>query len=572
MGREGCREKMESFYAGCDVRSVLPPKKSQWFRAPSPLAKLSEAKKWLVLAQDMAAANPDDAEWAKQASQAQGAVAALRAQIRDEKAKAKPSGDSPLTVVGYCSEFCWEGVEKRDIECELAEVGNRGAEENVKAGIGSVMCYSPPYIYQTLEGPLCPLLEVLDGIRHDPRHTAFRLVQHESLAQRTLPLGLRVVAVKDSGPVLDGFFSRLVSSSGVAQAFTPKETEVAVVEGRGRECDEGCVTEVGAILHVSVAGAHRLAQLYPVDFVTEVWSVLSELSLRHTSAGRPLPVPTGNRVSYYFPISAVAQCIQAALNIVKDAADCRGSRELMRAREEAAAVQPPSVLDLLYPVCAVHIDTFTVCEAVPSSTASPSAQRTFSVIGEGVDEAAGLLRAAIDGKGTVLLTPQAHSRASKVKHRYAPRDGYFEVVGLESLSNDAVRELQDRVAARLKGNTSSPPSPSKADAAKQCKARFLAEVLKPESPYLDIRPPYLADWAPPVALSDLTALFQTLDLDRNGFLSRSEIHKYLTSFDPIGVPAMERSIHSALAECKLLGDDSVSFEEFCLLMLRWAQR
>jgi len=75
----------------------------------------------------------------------------------------------------------------------------------------------------------------------------------------------------------------------------------------------------------------------------------------------------------------------------------------------------------------------------------------------------------------------------------------------------------------------------------------------------------------PVTDDQLRRKFAELDADGHGFLDRSEFRKLYLSFQSYGLPVTEREIDMQFA--KYTSDDGkVSYDEFCIFMLKLAQR
>ncbi|KAJ9464355.1 EF-hand domain pair [Diplonema papillatum] len=75
-----------------------------------------------------------------------------------------------------------------------------------------------------------------------------------------------------------------------------------------------------------------------------------------------------------------------------------------------------------------------------------------------------------------------------------------------------------------------------------------------------------------VADEDIRRLFESYDVNKNGFLDRSEVKKIYTSFEDYGLDDGSGKVDEVLRKCNMLGGGKVSYDEFAILMLTLAQR
>lgn len=74
----------------------------------------------------------------------------------------------------------------------------------------------------------------------------------------------------------------------------------------------------------------------------------------------------------------------------------------------------------------------------------------------------------------------------------------------------------------------------------------------------------------PVSEFQLMEEFSTIDSDNSGYVTKDEFRALYKMFDNFGAPPEQ--IDSLLAKYNMLGDDKLSFDEYCVLRLKVAQR
>uniref|UniRef100_A0A7S1HU20 EF-hand domain-containing protein n=1 Tax=Eutreptiella gymnastica TaxID=73025 RepID=A0A7S1HU20_9EUGL len=71
--------------------------------------------------------------------------------------------------------------------------------------------------------------------------------------------------------------------------------------------------------------------------------------------------------------------------------------------------------------------------------------------------------------------------------------------------------------------------------------------------------------------AQLLAEFKLLDINLNGWLDKDEFLEVYKKFDPL-YDECEVTIKKMLNDYNMLGDNKVSYDEFCLIMLKLAQK
>lgn len=66
--------------------------------------------------------------------------------------------------------------------------------------------------------------------------------------------------------------------------------------------------------------------------------------------------------------------------------------------------------------------------------------------------------------------------------------------------------------------------------------------------------------------------FDTMDLNKNGYLSKEEFRAMYGQLDTFGVPPSKKQIDEQLKKMNAFGDDKLSFEEFAVLVSQLARR
>jgi hypothetical protein len=76
---------------------------------------------------------------------------------------------------------------------------------------------------------------------------------------------------------------------------------------------------------------------------------------------------------------------------------------------------------------------------------------------------------------------------------------------------------------------------------------------------------------PLITDEQLLAEFKLLDVNLNGYLEKDEFLEVYKKYDPL-YEECEGTIHKMLQGYNMMGDDKVSYDEFCLIMLKLAQK
>eukprot|EP01065_Artemidia_motanka_P029103 TRINITY_DN3502_c2_g3_i1.p1 TRINITY_DN3502_c2_g3~~TRINITY_DN3502_c2_g3_i1.p1 ORF type:complete len:299 (+),score=121.16 TRINITY_DN3502_c2_g3_i1:99-995(+) len=76
----------------------------------------------------------------------------------------------------------------------------------------------------------------------------------------------------------------------------------------------------------------------------------------------------------------------------------------------------------------------------------------------------------------------------------------------------------------------------------------------------------------PTTEFELRQIFQELDSNCNGFISKDEFVGFYRRMETFGVEENDADLCEVLSRYKMLGDDKLSFDEFAILMLKVAQR
>ena len=76
----------------------------------------------------------------------------------------------------------------------------------------------------------------------------------------------------------------------------------------------------------------------------------------------------------------------------------------------------------------------------------------------------------------------------------------------------------------------------------------------------------------PVTEPKLRELFDSYDVNHNGYLEFSEVKKFYGSFENYGLAYTDREIEDHIRRHAKSADNIVSFDEFCCLILSLAQR
>ena len=76
----------------------------------------------------------------------------------------------------------------------------------------------------------------------------------------------------------------------------------------------------------------------------------------------------------------------------------------------------------------------------------------------------------------------------------------------------------------------------------------------------------------PVTEPKLRELFDSLDVNHNGYLEFEEVKNFYKTFDNFGVVPSDKQIESDIRKHANSPDNNVSFDEFCCLILSLAQR
>lgn len=87
----------------------------------------------------------------------------------------------PMVQVAYLSERL------PDYPLNLLDLLDTCARSNPLRGLTGMLLVSQTHFFQLLEGPQSSVYEMLDDIRRDPRHTAFRLISDTQVSSRAIP-------------------------------------------------------------------------------------------------------------------------------------------------------------------------------------------------------------------------------------------------------------------------------------------------------------------------------------------------------------------------------------------------
>eukprot|EP00758_Cryptobia_borreli_P012249 Tbor_TRINITY_DN5729_c1_g1::TRINITY_DN5729_c1_g1_i8::g.19707::m.19707 len=76
----------------------------------------------------------------------------------------------------------------------------------------------------------------------------------------------------------------------------------------------------------------------------------------------------------------------------------------------------------------------------------------------------------------------------------------------------------------------------------------------------------------PVTEPRLQQLFHQLDVNKNGYLEFGEMKKFYKTFDNFGVEYSDREIQENIRKYAKNSNGTISFDEFCCIVLSLAQR
>jgi hypothetical protein len=72
--------------------------------------------------------------------------------------------------------------------------------------------------------------------------------------------------------------------------------------------------------------------------------------------------------------------------------------------------------------------------------------------------------------------------------------------------------------------------------------------------------------------ADLRSWFDSLDTNKNGWLSYDEFRRFYGQLETFGAPVRQKDVEEQLKKLKAFDDDRMSYEEFALLVLHVAKR
>ena len=474
--------------------------------------------------------------------------------------------------IAYLSE--WVGDTSDE---SLAVLGYSSNSRNSKKGIGSILHYNKSHVLQVIEGSESIVRELMEKITRDKRHTKIVVLLDAQLQEKTI---LPAMAVRKPDECAATSDCLNVISNRVT-AIQEHLLELNKPE-RIRKSGPHCRVLIQLTSYDLIDQNHCVSSEIIELVFNVLWKISRHVSQRPEYSNFVFNRPTGTRLN----ITAPVEDTQLSLFFCQQVNSL--TYRLLRTNEELDI--PRSLLQFVsehgrhkffYVVPVFSISCGVVSQTSGSATRGGFLSKMPLSISHVFSDNGNQLHFATPER-PILISKEVYERSSRTRQDYqlldcvdfisysvSPRDSLSTVPLMSRGEWKGIREkLIKTFPGSVKTDSYNYSTIDEISLKSHCK-----ELLEAQAGYMSETPSYLKHEHYPVSDPDLRSLFKSLDIERCGYLSKEDLREYCYAQDTIGLDQFkEKQIETALSECHLLGPKLVSYEEFCTIVLKFAQR
>eukprot|EP01063_Lacrimia_lanifica_P015902 TRINITY_DN22555_c0_g1_i1.p1 TRINITY_DN22555_c0_g1~~TRINITY_DN22555_c0_g1_i1.p1 ORF type:complete len:531 (+),score=205.80 TRINITY_DN22555_c0_g1_i1:101-1693(+) len=529
--------------------SLLPSDRADWYASESVAVELHRVMDDLTYCETMLATVPGEGEdqqlWRLRAVDLQERMNSLKQTLlsrrlnRMGKAGEELPEETQIAVMGRWTAAAGDTSEQRDDVA--AGVGYKSFLQNKQMGVVSLMLYTDGYVFELLQGPegivrsLVGMFEDSElvaeahvlAVTQDPK---LFLEMDEGTPSKVCRIGKELVIS----------FNLLAEKLFVIHPYAPLAVKEQMLEKR--ENPTKLETSMQLIVHVESYGMGSYADDIHPECTQSIQRLLHEVV--HKYGGDAIH-PCGMGLSYLFDPLCLRPVLAQCLSIIKDAKRYRAEQKIgpVKAGEEHLPL-----IRTLHPIISLHCDVFTQFSAATTSGGVFAHEHMQEVcLGEGLYIARNNLRCAGEKTSIVVSQPVA-DRLGSAYGCFKLDDGFTSCYGIrqaDGVDLDAWKESLEVLAPKEETDADWDP----------CHGAGGGTLSAQGFPSDD---------------DSLRPLFTALDPEKRGFISKSVLKAYLRSQDIS--PQMTGTDEYALSQATALSEDKVSYDEFCLEVLRFNQR
>eukprot|EP01065_Artemidia_motanka_P004083 TRINITY_DN11970_c0_g1_i1.p1 TRINITY_DN11970_c0_g1~~TRINITY_DN11970_c0_g1_i1.p1 ORF type:complete len:584 (+),score=208.46 TRINITY_DN11970_c0_g1_i1:48-1754(+) len=464
---------------------------------------------------------------------------------------------------------------------EVAVIGHRAATSNRRLGVTGALLFSltSGQFFQLLEGDADDVDGLFSRICEDKRHRDVTVLRRQSVDGRRFPqwamhtLNLQDFD-KEEQPV-QTLLSVITQHAVIANACMQGAMRQALIKGGNplflQPKRSKAITVMIAMHQSDLITAADCSPTMLADTLNCYVDTCSRCIAAH---GGSLIRVSGTRLHAQWQYTQLARVTEAALDVVAAVKELRAV-----AVEKAEA--STALFSCIWPCVAVSAGTVVVTRH------STHAYTTLDAVGPAVSECEGLLQAGLAaGSQMVVSMLVATSLASVGRLHFQEIDSSgratcLTVSDISGVPASAAGELagvlevfsggekdKKREPPPIVDAAGGPEEGSRRTRPGRSQTHELPRDLEPVE-----RPAFTKNDVSNVLLTDaeLQKQFEMLDTNKNGWLSKEEFRDFFEHFDSMGIYDMHDRIDDVLSDYNLLGDDRLSYDEFCVLMLKLAQ-
>eukprot|EP01062_Namystynia_karyoxenos_P066291 TRINITY_DN60251_c0_g1_i1.p1 TRINITY_DN60251_c0_g1~~TRINITY_DN60251_c0_g1_i1.p1 ORF type:complete len:604 (+),score=218.56 TRINITY_DN60251_c0_g1_i1:90-1814(+) len=471
---------------------------------------------------------------------------------------------------------------------EVAVIGHRSADANRQRGVTGVLLFSltAGQFFQVLEGDADVVDKLYATIAADKRHRDVTLLRRQLVDARRFPqwpmYTLNLADHDKAEQPLQAVLAVIAQHALVADACMQSAMRQALVRGGNPLFMQPKRTKVITMM----VSLHIPTLLIDSDcsarVVADTLGCYVDTCARCvTTHGGSLVRASGARVHAQWQYSQLAKVVEAALDVV---AALRELRALSNERDDGDSAQGPQMplLAVAWPCVAIGAGSVVVMRQ------NTPTQVFLDAVGPSVTECEELLAAGLAANSQMVVSPlvaTSLATAGQLHFQEVAAVGQVRCLSVAdvapvpaNLADSATALLGElrRSGPREKDRDEPPPLTQAAEEkpSRRTDKGETREVPRELLPTGERRNFFAGSDVSSVLLTDseLRQQFEAIDVNRNGFLTKEEFRDFFDQFDAMGIYDMHDSIDTVLAEYNMLGDDRLSYDEFCVLMLKLAQR
>eukprot|EP01060_Flectonema_neradi_P004939 TRINITY_DN1326_c0_g6_i2.p1 TRINITY_DN1326_c0_g6~~TRINITY_DN1326_c0_g6_i2.p1 ORF type:complete len:492 (+),score=73.12 TRINITY_DN1326_c0_g6_i2:43-1476(+) len=473
--------------------------------------------------------------------------------------------------VVYMSE--WVGIISDEL---IAMLGYASNSRNHEKGICSQLYYNKHYILQAIEGSETAVGELLEKITKDERHTHI-VILSDTLQEGTSELPTMSVGKADDNEGVSRCLSLLSKRLTAMQPHLPDMTKPEKISKKG--------PHTRIIIHISAYDIVEQNHLLSAEIIEAafnlIWKVSRVVSNKTEFQNLVFDKPSGTRLSISAPIEDTQLSIifcQHVNFLMYKLLRCPDQADIPQSLSSTVSASEREKLFFVVPVFSISsgIVTQTCANATYFGLSAKIPISSSHVNSRNADQ---LFFASPEQP--ILVSKDVYSRSSKIRYKFELINCIdFECYSVTlrnsprtvpPMSREAWLTVRNKMLEAYPGGIIS----DSANIGFESKLAMTPnkELLALQETYMSETPDYLKSEKYPVSDPDLRNLFKSLDVERCGYVTKDDFRTYCYAQDTIGLDDIkEKQIEAALSECKLLGPNLISYEEFSLIILKFAQR